>query len=171
MAFRNTETTALYMEKENKIRKLAKSNFLMKLFMLKHLPMAFFAGLKITNIDQATASVTVPYKYLNKNPFRSVYFAVLSMAAELSTGILAMAAINDFSIPISMLVLEMKASFLKKARTKIIFKCHEGDQFSSAIARSIETGEGQITEVTSKGYDTEGDEVAEFKFTWTFKPK
>lgn len=159
------------MEKENKIRKLAKSNFLMKLFMLKHLPMAFLAGLKITEIDQATASVTVPYKHLNKNPFRSVYFAVLSMAAELSTGILAMAALNDFSIPISMLVLEMKANFLKKARTKITFKCLEGDQLSSTIAKSIETGEGQTIDVTSIGYDTEGDKVAEFKFTWTFKPK
>ncbi len=143
----------------------------MKLFMLKHLPMAFLAGLKVVEIDQTTASVTVPYKYLNKNPFRSVYFAVLSMAAELSTGILAMAALNDFSIPISMLVLEMKANFLKKARTKITFKCLEGDQLSSTIAKSIETGEGQTIDVTSIGYDTEGDKVAEFKFTWTFKPK
>ena len=159
------------MEKENKIRKLAKSNFHMKLFMLKHLPMAFLAGLKITKIDQSTASVTVPYKYLNKNPFRSVYFAVLSMAAELSTGIMAMAAVNDYSIPVSMLVLEMKANFLKKARTKITFKCLEGDKLSSAIAKSIETGEGQTAELTSIGYDTEGDIVSEFKFTWTFKPK
>ena len=158
-------------KKENKIRKLAKSNFHMKLFMLKHLPMAFLAGLKITKIDQTTASVTVPYKYLNKNPFRSVYFAVLSMAAELSTGILAMAAINDYSMPISMLVLEMKASFLKKARTKITFKCLEGNQLSATIAKSIETGEGQTVELTSIGYDTEDDKVAEFKFTWTFKPK
>ena len=159
------------MVKENKIRKLAKSNFHMKLFMLKHLPMAFLAGLKIIEIDQTTASVTVPYKYLNKNPFRSVYFAVLSMAAELSTGILAMAALNDYSIPISMLVLEMKANFQKKARTKITFKCLEGDQLSATIAKSIETGEGQTVELTSIGYDTEGDKVAEFKFTWTFKPK
>ena len=143
----------------------------MKLFMLKHLPMAFLAGLKVVEIDQTVASVTVPYKYLNKNPFRSVYFAVLSMAAELSTGILAMSALNDFSMPVSMLVLEMKDSFLKKARTKITFKCLEGDQLSSTIAKSIETGEGQTIEVISIGYDTEGDIVAEFKFTWTFKPK
>ncbi|RLD49247.1 MAG: thioesterase, partial [Bacteroidetes bacterium] len=96
------------MEKEkkkvNKIRKLAGNHHRMRIFFLKHLPMAFFAGLKITEINREKASVTVPYKYLNKNPFRSVYFAVLSMAAELSTGILAMAAISDFSVPVSMLV-------------------------------------------------------------------
>ena len=159
------------MQQENKIRKLAKNNFHMKLFMLKNLPMAFLAGLKVTNIDQTKASVSVPYKCLNKNPFKSVYFAVLSMAAELATGIMAMAAIHDFSVPISMLVFEMKAGFQKKARTKITFKCIEGAQISAAVAKSIETGEGQTVEVTSIGYDTEGDVVAEFKFVWTFKPK
>jgi hypothetical protein len=159
------------MQKENRIRKLAKSNFHMKLFMMKNLPMAFLAGLKVTEIDETKASVSVPYKCLNKNPFKSIYFAVLSMAAELATGILAIAAIKDFSIPISMLVFEMKASFQKKARTKITFKCNEGEKMMAAISRSIETGEGQTAEVTSIGYDTEGDVVAEFKFTWTFKPK
>ena len=143
----------------------------MKLFMLKKLPMALLAGLKVTEIDESKASVTVPYKNLNKNPFKSIYFAVLSMAAELATGILAMASIRDFSVPISMLVLEMKAHFQKKARTKITFKCTEGDKMMEAIAKSIETGEGQTAEVTSTGYDREGDVVAEFKFTWTFKPK
>lgn len=159
------------MQKENKIRILAKSNFHMKLFMLKKLPMAFFAGLKVVEIDKEKASVSVPYKSLNKNPFRSIYFAVLSMAAELATGILAMTAIHDFTVPVSMLVLEMKASFQKKARTKITFKCTDGEKISNAIERSIETGEGQTAEVTSIGYDTEGDVVAEFNFTWTFKPK
>jgi acyl-coenzyme A thioesterase PaaI-like protein len=159
------------MQKENRIRKLAKSNFHMKLFMMKNLPMAFLAGLKVTEIDKTKASVSVPYKCLNKNPFKSIYFAVLSMAAELATGILAMAAIKDFSIPFSMLVFEMKASFQKKARTRITFKCTEGEKMMAAISRSIETGEGQTAEVTSTGYDTEGDVVAEFKFTWTFKPK
>ena len=70
-----------------------------------------------------------------------------------------------------MLVLEMKASFQKKARTKITFTCIEGGKMKEAIARSIETGEGQTAQVTSTGCDSEGDIVAEFEFTWTFKPK
>ena len=157
--------------KENKIRKLAGNHSRMRMFFLKHLPMALLAGLKITEIDTAKATVTVPYKYLNKNPFRSVYFAVLSMAAELSTGILAMAAINDFEVPVSMLVLNMKAGFSKKARTKIKFTCNGGEKLSEAITKSIETGEGQTAEVMTTGFDEEGDEVARFYFTWTFKPK
>lgn len=82
--------------------------------------MAFLAGLKVIEIDSSKATVTVPYKCLNKNPFRSIYFAVLSMAAELATGILAMAAIKDYSVPVSMLVLEMKAGFQKKQGQKLL---------------------------------------------------
>ncbi|NOX84581.1 MAG: DUF4442 domain-containing protein [Chlorobi bacterium] len=159
------------MPPKNKIRKLAASPGKMKLYFLKHLPMAFLAGLKIEEIDAGKAVVSVPYKYLTKNPFRSVYFAALSMAAELSSGILALAAIHDFSQPVSMLVLEMKAGFQKKARTKIVFKCEEGDKISGAIAKSIETGEGQTVEIFTSGTDESGETVAEFSFTWTFKPK
>ena len=70
-----------------------------------------------------------------------------------------------------MLVLNMKASFLKKVRTKVNFKCDDGEKIKEAIALSIATGEGQVIDVTSKGVDEEGDVVAEFVFTWTFKPK
>ena len=37
------------------------------------------------------ATVLMKYKWLNTNPFRSVYFACLQMAAEFSTGIICMA--------------------------------------------------------------------------------
>ena len=72
------------MNHQNKIIKLARNSFKMKLFMLMKLPFGFLAGLKITKINSQKASVSIPYKYLNKNPFRSIYFAALSMAAELS---------------------------------------------------------------------------------------
>ncbi len=93
------------------------------------------------------------------------------MAAELSSGILALSEVAETNKPISMLVLNMKASFTKKARTKVIFTCNDGDKIRNAIAQSIKTGEGKTVEVISKGVDKEGDIVAEFAFTWTFKLK
>ena len=150
---------------------MALSPFKMRLYMLKHLPMGALAGLKVVEIDKRHAVVTVPYKPLNKNPFRSMYFAVLSMAAELSSGILAMALVADSSVPVSMLVFNMQASFTKKARTLTRFECNDGERIAEAINQSIETGEGKTVEVSTTGYDTSGDVVATFQFTWTFKPK
>ena len=48
--------------------------------MLRHLPMAFLAGLKVKKLSNSIAEVTVPFNFLNKNPFNSIYFAVLTMA-------------------------------------------------------------------------------------------
>ncbi len=156
---------------KNKIRVLATNSFRMRLFMLKNLPLGFFVGLKVLKIDQHKAEVSVPYKYLNKNPFQSVYFAVLAMAAELSTGILAMASIYDAKVPVSMLVYDMNAEFTKKATSKIIFKCEQGEEISKAVAESLADGEGKIVTVKSVGRNNDGVQVAEFNFTWTFKPK
>ena len=159
------------MSKPNKIQQMALSPLKMKLYMLKHLPLGFFTGLKVLELDKNKATVSAPFKYLNKNPFRSVYFAVLSMAAELSSGILALSMVVDSKTPVSMLVLNMKADFLKKAKTKITFSCNDGEKIGNAIKKCLLTKEGEIIEVHTSGYDTNGEQVAEFQFTWTFKAK
>jgi acyl-coenzyme A thioesterase PaaI-like protein len=159
------------MPKLNKIQQMALSPIKMKLYMLRHLPLGFFTGLKVLELDKNKAVVSVPFKYLNKNPFRSVYFAVLSMAAELSSGILALSVLHEINAPVSMLVLNMKADFLKKAKTKITFSCNDGDKISKAIDKCLISKEGEIIEVQTSGFDTNGEKVAEFQFTWTFKAK
>lgn len=159
------------MNEQNKILRLGRSNFKMRLFMLLNLPLAFLAGLKIVKLDKSSSSVSIPYKFLNKNPFRSIYFAALSMAAELSTGILAMAAVHEMKKPISMLVLNMKANFVKKAKGKIIFSCSEGNEIFEAVQKCIESNEGQVVIINSTGTDKNGNEVAIFEFSWTFKVK
>jgi len=93
------------------------------------------------------------------------------MAAELSTGILAMASVKDAPVSVSMLVLKMDAQFLKKATGKIVFRCVQGEEIAKAVEESVATGKGKTVSVKSIGMDKAGNQVAEFNFTWTFKPK
>jgi hypothetical protein len=93
------------------------------------------------------------------------------MAAELSSGILALSVLYEITAPVSMLVLNMKADFLKKAKTKITFSCNDGDKISKAIEKCLISKEGEIIEVQTSGFDTNGEKVAEFQFSWTFKAK
>jgi hypothetical protein len=159
------------MKSKNKIGKLANSPLRMRLFMLTSLPLAFFARLRVDEMDMVKASISLPYNFINKNPFRSIYFAALSMAAELSTGILAMAHAEKNPFPVSMLVLGVKAEFVKKAKTRITFICMQGELLEKTIAQSIKTNQGQSVEVFTEGIDANGEIVARFWFTWTFKPK
>jgi hypothetical protein len=159
------------MRRINKIETLANNAFKMRFFMLWKLPLAFFARLRVDEMNMGKASISLPYNFMNKNPFRSIYFAALSMAAELSTGILSMAHVENSNIPVSMLVLGVKAEFVKKAKTRITFTCSQGELLEKTIAQSITENAGKTAEVFTEGLDTNGEVVARFWFIWTFKPK
>lgn len=133
--------------------------------------MAYLAGLGVRSISEERAEVTIPYKYLNKNPFNSIYFASLSMAAELSTGLLCMAQTYKSDPGVSMLVVHMEGDFTKKAVGKITFTCEDGHQIKAAADQTKATGEGVTVVATSTGIDEAGDRVAEFRFTWSLKAK
>ena len=53
-----------------------------------------------------------------------MYFASLSMASELSTGLLVLQAIDNHEYQFSILVKQMKGNFEKKGMENIYFECH-----------------------------------------------
>ena len=142
----------------------------LRLFMLRRLPMAWLAGLRLRTLTPEAATVTLRYKYLTKNPFQSIYFACLAMAAELASGIQAMMQVQSGG-PVSMLVTGLTAEFSKKAVGAIAFTCPDGAAIAQAVAESRATGEGRTVVCTSTGLDEAGDVVAVFRVTWSFKSR
>src|SRR6476469_6351731 len=94
------------------------------LFLLRKLPAAFFSGVRIEGATAERCTTFVPYTWRTQNPFRSTYFACLSMAAELSTGALAMAAVYGRKPALSFLITGLEGQFHKKATSKTRFTCH-----------------------------------------------
>jgi hypothetical protein len=140
-------------------------------FLFSRLPAAFFSGVRIRSVSAMQCTASVPYNWFTKNPFRSTYFACLSMAAEMSTGALAMAAVYGQTPPVSMLVTGMESKFLKKATGTTLFTCADGPLLQQAVEQA-RTGSGpQVAKAYSKGVDAEGTVVAEFWITWSFRVK
>lgn len=158
-------------KKEAGFARLVLSRWRMKLYMLSKLPLGLIAGLRVDRYDAGGASVSVPYRYITKNPFRSVYFAPLSMAAELSSGLLALEAVQQAEKPVSMLVMEMHAYYLKKAKSRITFRCNDRQALQKTVAATLNSNEGQTFVSTVEGFDIQGNSVAKFEITWTFKQK
>jgi hypothetical protein len=142
-----------------------------KIFFLTNLPMALLAGLVILHIDATSAKVGLKYSYLTKNPFKSLYFACLAMAAELCSGVLVLNEVDISKAKISTLVTEMEAKFLKKAVGKIVFSCLDAEMISEKIKETIATKSGVTVKTKSIGTDEHGDIVAEFYITWSMKAK
>src|SRR5215204_2622157 len=82
-----------------------------RLFMLTNLPSAWFAGLKVEKLNEDEAVISVRESWYNKNPFHSIYVAVLSMPSEVSTGVLCMGAIYKRTPALSMLVVKNQGFF------------------------------------------------------------
>ena len=100
-----------------------------------------------------------------------MFWAVQGMAAELTTGALVMSKIKASGKPISMLVVKNDAVFTKKATGRITFTCDQGELIDNAIERTLESGEGQIVPLNSKGVNEDGIQVSQFNFEWTIKLK
>src|SRR5215207_2876501 len=113
--------------------RLANNPFKFRLFLLTKLPAAFIAGVRIVSCNEEACSVSVPFKWLTQNPFRSTYFACLSMAAEMSTGALAMANVYKRKPSTPMLITSVDSKYHKKAVGKTIFICKEGQAIKQTI--------------------------------------
>ena len=100
--------------------KLVRNQFKFKLFLLLKLPSAFFSGVMLQSIDRENCQVSVPYKWFSQNPFKSTYFACLSMAAELSTGALGLAHTFEAQPSISMLVVNIEGAGFKLVSGRIL---------------------------------------------------
>jgi acyl-coenzyme A thioesterase PaaI-like protein len=140
-----------------------------KFGMLKMLPSAFFWGFKVEGLDENRCVVSIPYNWNTKNPFQSIYFAALAGAAELSTGALCQLAMADRG-KYSMLVVDFRAEYSKKANQKITFTCDQGKEVSALLERLQEDQSERLT-MLAIGHNPQGEEVARFYVTWSFKKK
>ena len=140
-------------------------------FLFFKLPAAYLTGVRTTYLDSNKCIATVKFRWINQNPFNSMYWAVQGMAAELTTGVLLLTKIKESGRNISMLVAQNKGSFSKKATGKITFTCNEGHIVDKVISEAIKTGEGQTIIMNSVGINSDGFEVSNFSFEWTIKLK
>ncbi|WP_343329515.1 DUF4442 domain-containing protein [Polaribacter staleyi] len=141
------------------------------LFNLVKLPLAYLGGVRARTITDTEVVVSIKHRWMNQNPFKSMFWAAQGMAAEMPTGVLVMKAIDDSKRKVSMLVTKQEAEFFKKATGKILFSCKGGNEIREAIQKSIATGEGQVIVLTSEGKNKEGVVVSRFQFHWSLRVK
>ena len=137
------------------------------LFTFFKLPSVFWTGIRTTRVTDTTCEVSVKHRWINQNPFRSIFWAVQGMAAELTTGLLIMKGIKESNDKVSMLVLNNNANFSKKATGRITFSCTQGAEITQLMNELIKSGTPKTIWMQSVGTDEAGDVVSRFNFEWT----
>jgi len=141
------------------------------LFLMTKIPLAYIAGVRMRLLTEKETTVTVRHRWINQNPYKSLYWAVQGMASELTTGILVMKQITESGKKISMLVTGLNGNFTKKAKGKITFTCTEGDKIKQAIKKTTKTGEWETLTLTSDGYDESNEKVSSFEYEWSIRAR
>jgi hypothetical protein len=134
------------------------------------LPSLGFWGIRIESLDARHCSVSIPFSWRTKNPFRSTYFSALMGSAELSTGALLQCHLADHG-RWSMLVVRAEVDFIKKATSTVRFSCDQGALISQNIQEAEGTQQPMAFVLKSKGYDRSGELCCTARIHWSIKKK
>jgi len=143
-------------------------------FGLTKVPMLFYIGPVLKEINDTTCCFRIPYKRRNLNHFNSMYFGVLAAGADLAGGYLAMHQIKDLNSSVTLLFKDFKADFLKRPEADTYFTCNDGEAVRAAVLEAEESGErvNLPVEVIATCPDQFQDEpVAKFVLTLSLKKK
>ena len=140
-------------------------------WMLFKLPAAWLSGVRLSLINDSRCEVKVKFKWINQNPYRSMFWAVQGMAAELATGVHPFAISRSCEGGLRMFVVGTEAKFVKRAKGKIRFTCEDVSKARSAIEEALSSEEGVDLEMNVVGQDSTGDVVSNWVFKWNFRAK
>ena len=131
-------------------------------------PSSRFAGLRIDRLDNDACIVSIPGGWRSQNPFKSMYWAVQGMGAELATAGVPLAIVRSIPENVRTLVAGQQSKFIKKAKGRISFTCEDGHLAMEAIERSMKNGKSVNVDISATGHDASGDVVSEWIFNWNF---
>jgi len=113
-------------------------------FLLFKLPSAYISGVRVGSISDKKATATVRHRWINQNPFKSLYWATQGMAAELVTGILVIKKIKESGHKIAMLVVKQEGSFHKKPPEKLFFPATKGRASIKLLKQLLQQKKGRF---------------------------
>ncbi len=141
-----------------------------RLGMWMRLPSVAFWRVRLDSLTENECTVSIPYSWFTKNPFKSLYFAAMAGAGELSTGLLGILHTADRG-NWSTLVIGFRAEYYKKATGRIRFSCDQGQKLVDLLDRIEKSSDPATIEMVSVATNKEGIEVAKIFVTWSYKYK
>ena len=151
------------------VQRVLNNCVLFKIVLFFQVPLDFIAGIRLRELNEESCKVSVPYRWLNKNPFKSTFWAILGMAAEMSTGALVKMYTYKLDPSVAIIVGDCSGEFIAKAKDVTTFVCNDGKRIAETVQKAIKTGEPQEVLCQTVGYSKVGEEVARFTFTWKMK--
>lgn len=131
---------------------VTKANFLFKSFAILKIPMIFFCGAKIVEVDNQKAVIKIPLNYRTRNHLKSMYFGTLAVGADITGGIMAFNIIQEKKLKIALVFKDLKGDFLKRVDRSAFFVCEDGLKISELIEKAINSGQREEEKISVNVY-------------------
>jgi hypothetical protein len=152
---------------DQKLVKNFTSPWKFRLWMIKSLPMGLLSGMYIQSLDEDTCVVVLKERWWIRNPFGSVFWAVMGMAAELSSGALVFAHAKGKNV--KFILVGVEGEFFKKVKGKSYYFCQTGSEVLRSIEQIENPNDTSVVILPVTARDEAGQLLAEFKFRWQLK--
>lgn len=139
--------------------------------LLAKLPLFLFTGAKVSELDLNRCEVTLPFGWINKNPFGSMYFASIMMCGEATTGGLVMLQDENRPEDFSTIVKSISGDFHRAAYSDMTFVCERGDLVREMLDRAVGSEDRVEGTFEVHGRDQEGNHCATVEVTWSVRAK
>ena len=152
-----------------RLRRRLLNPWFFRAYLIRRLPLAAFAGLRVRRLDEAGCEVWLGGGWRTRNPFASTYFAAQAMAAEMSTGAPASVLVAAAPASVAFILRGIGAVFTKKIVGASVFAFEDVAGLRAAVDRAAAGPDEQVYTGRSTGRTAEGEVASEFDVTWSFK--
>lgn len=135
------------------------------------IPLIGFVRPRLVSIDDDTVRVQIKLRRRTKNHLNSMYFGALAVGADIAGGIHAFYFAELADAKVSFAFKGMKADFIKRAESNIIFESNDGKLVQKAIEESRGNGERINQAIQVVASDKNNEIVATFEMIVSVKCK
>ncbi|MBI2602564.1 MAG: DUF4442 domain-containing protein [Deltaproteobacteria bacterium] len=102
-------------------------------------PMIYWAGPKVLELNDDRCEILIPLKYLTKNHFNSLYISAQVTGADIAGGLLALRHAKNQKGKVSVIFKEIRGDFKKRPEEDTIFSCTDGKEIAALVKQAIQT--------------------------------
>ncbi len=154
----------------NKLSLFNRMRFMVYVMGKIKIPMIGYVSPSILELNDEKATVKIKLKRRTKNHLNSMYFGALAVGADLVGGIHAFYYAEKTKSKISFAFKDLKADFLMRAESHVLFTTNDGLIIQEAMNKAITENTRINQPVTVTAFNTSGEKVAIFVVTASFKP-
>lgn len=156
------------MKKAISIGKMRKLLWMMGAFKI---PIIAYVRPRLITIDDETTQISIRLRRRTKNHLQSMYFGALAVGADVTAGLHAFYFAEQSNAKISFAFKAVKAEFLKRATSDVIFTSTEGKKVQAVFEKAQQSGERINEWVTVLARNKENEVVACFEMEISVKTK